>query len=244
MMDIKNYLKDMSFKPLRDSQLAQSPQLTQKSYQNKRNNNLNENTALVAQNISFIKEKNIEMLQQIINPNPISIKNEKVYDYLKRQDLRRFLGVKRKGNFLDIFHDEDNPSASIYLSEKGNRHQLYKCFSTSRPFSYSIFEIVANLLSCTDIEAKKFLQAVLKYPNIYKVFNRHGYLLDWCQLLELAKEYAIEDEGGVRATFFHGIRKIAKLFNRSSSATGIRINFFILFIIIKNLMMLKFLVIY
>lgn len=43
-------------------------------------------------------------------------------------------------------------------------------------------------------------QLEVKYPSLYKVFNRYGYLLDWCQLLELAKEYVVQDESGVMST--------------------------------------------
>lgn len=158
--DIKNYLKDMSSTPLRASPSTQSSQAAKSSSQRTAKDSSNKKNNLEGNNLSLIKEKNIEKLQHFIQPKPISLKNEDLFDYLKQQDLRLFLGIKTKGNFIDIFHDEVNPSASIYLSEKGNGHQLYKCFSTSNPFSGSIIEIVGKLVGCSDIEVKRFLTSI------------------------------------------------------------------------------------
>lgn len=211
-------------------------------------------------NIDLIKEKNIEELQKRIRIKPAKIHNSfEVFDFLKKQDLREFLGVSRTGAFKDIFHDECSPSSSVFESEKGNGHQLYKCFSASSSFCGTIIEVTERVLICTRLEAKKFLMDLYQieileseqqkelreeldcykelllsddleelYPNFYKVFNRHGYIKDMYILLDLVKEY-LPSGTDKRLLFYQSIESISKKFNKSTSATHIRINFFAFF---------------
>ena len=88
-----------------------------------------------ADNIELIQQRNIKELRKRIRTKPkVVYNNFELFDYLKQQDLRVYLGIQHKQNFLDIFHEETDPSASIFESNKNNGHQLYKCFSTSHPF--------------------------------------------------------------------------------------------------------------
>lgn len=87
-----------------------------------------------ADNIELIQQRNIKELRKKIRTKPkIVYSNFELLDYLKQQDLRAYIGIQHKRNFLDIFHEETEPSASIFESNKNNGQQLYKCFSTSNP---------------------------------------------------------------------------------------------------------------
>jgi hypothetical protein len=221
---------------------------------------------IIAKNIELIKSRDIKRLQDIICPKPIAFVNRsEAFDYLKKQDLRLFLGVETLGNFIDIFHDENNPSASIYQSSKDNGHWLYKCHSSSSPFVGTIIHIVQKLLNCSLSEASQFLMKLYKikidesegvkklkdsievykmllmsedleeiHPYFYKVFNRHSHLRDLYLLLDLAKEF-VTNECEPRIIFHHGIRTLAESFGRSISSTGTRMNFFVLFKLVKKL---------
>lgn len=225
----------------------------------------NHNITNIASNLELIKSKNIEALQEVIEIEPIVLSKNEVFDYLNRQDLKTFLGINGKGNFYDVFHEESNPSASIYKSKLGNEHWMYKCHSESYPFTGTIFHVVQRILECTLVEARKFLIEVFKieifeseavkefkesidiykeqlrsqeleeiHPNFYKVFSRYGHLMDLYVLLDLTKEIITNDKDP-RIVFYHSIRTLANHFNRSTSSTGTRMNFFTLFNVIKKL---------
>ncbi|WP_280157472.1 hypothetical protein P5616_010600 [Priestia aryabhattai] len=220
---------------------------------------------IYAKNVGLISNRNIKKLQELLHIEPVILSHNEVLDYLKKQDLRAFLGIKEEGNFIDIFHDENNPSASIYQSYRNNGHSLYKCHSTSKPFTGTILHVVQRLLECSIVEAKKFLMELYRieiyeseavrefkesidiykgllrseeleeiHPHFYKVFNRYGHLQDLYILLDLAKEF-ITNDTDPRIMFYHSVRTLAQHFCRSTSATGIRINFFTLFKVIRKL---------
>ncbi|MGG3940960.1 hypothetical protein ABEV54_05790 [Peribacillus psychrosaccharolyticus] len=221
---------------------------------------------LRAMNMELIRNRDIASLLNIINPVPIILSStNEVYEHLKKQDLRKFLGVDVTSNFMDIFHDEINPSASIYQSNKGNGHWLYKCHSFHYPFTGTIFNIVEKLTNSSIVESKKLLMEIYKievhetqavkefketidaykellrsedleeiHPNFYKVFNRYGHLQDLYILLDLCKEF-ISDDTDPRIIFYHSVRRLGQHFGRSPSTTGLRMNYFTLFHLIKKL---------
>jgi hypothetical protein len=245
LQDIENNLSNMSLKKVHQ---AQSTLLH-----------------CIDNNIQLIKERNIQMLQEKLNVNPARLSNNEVMDYLKKQDLRAFLGVQSNGNFIDIFHDESNPSASIYQSNKGNGHWLYKCFSTSHPFVGTIFHVVEKLLNCTSVQAKKFLmkvymitifesEAVIGFKesiDMYKELLRSDELEDihpnfykvfnrYGHLMDLyilldLTKEYITNDSDPRIVFYHSVRTLASHFGRSIAATGTRLNFFTLFNVIYKL---------
>ncbi|PGW34943.1 hypothetical protein COE04_13935 [Bacillus cereus] len=218
-----------------------------------------------ANNVELIRDRNIKKLQELINIEPVTLSNNEVFDYLKRQDLGTFLAIEKQGNFIDIFHEESNPSASIYKSRRGNGHWLYKCHSTSKPFVGTIFHVVQRLLNCTVDEAKQFLlelyrieiyesEAVREFKesiDIYKELLRsdeleeihpHFYTVfnryGHLQDLYLLLDLAkefITNDSDPRIVFYHSIRTLAEHFRRSTSATGTRMNFLTLFKVIRKL---------
>ncbi|MED3882806.1 hypothetical protein [Priestia megaterium] len=229
-------------------------------------NNAYENNSNIAQNIDLIKKKNISELQKRIKSKPKVVHNDyELFDYLKKQDLRLYLGINTNKNFLDVFHEEENPSASIYSSHKGNEHQLYKCFSTSHPFVGTILQVTERLLNCSILEVKKFLielyQVEIKESKQQKelkvVIDIYKELLQSDDLEELYPNfYKVFSKYGYlqdmyilldlvkeylpsgddpRLLFHHSIDTIAKKIRRSRSVTHTRINFLTFFKLITKL---------
>ncbi|WJE64684.1 hypothetical protein QRE63_01515 [Bacillus mycoides] len=218
-----------------------------------------------ADHIEWIKNRNIKRLQEEIDIEPVTLSSNEVFDYLKKQDLRTFLGIKTKGNFIDIFHDEDSPSASIYQSNRDNGHWLYKCHSTNSPFTGTILQVIQHLLDCSVVEAKRFLielyrveiyesEAVKEFKesvDMYKELLRsdeleeiHPYFYEifnrYGHLQDLyilldLTKEYITNDSDPRIVFYHSIRTLAKQFGRSPSATGTRMNFFTLFRVTRKL---------
>lgn len=223
------------------------------------------NNKYSASNVYLIKTRDLETLQERLSVEPIILSNNEVIDHLKRQDLRLFLGIEEKGNFLDIFHDENNPSASIYLSNSGSDHYLYKCFSTNYPFVGTIIHVVEKLLNCTLVEAKRFLmkvyqitvyesEAVKEYKeniDVYKELIRSDELKEihpnfytvFYRYGHLSDLYMLLDltkefitnDSDPRIVFFHSVRTLAKHLGRGVTATGTRLNFLALFNVIRKL---------
>jgi hypothetical protein len=139
---------------------------------NKNNNNTNvfiSGTHMsTPNNISYITNHNIQVLQQIIKPPTISFNNhEEVYAYLKKQDLNLFLGLPKI--FKCIFHSDNNPSANIFI-DPNSQYFWYKCFSSNCGVLKDIISITENLLKCSTPKALRFLR---------KVYNITYYETEW-----------------------------------------------------------------
>ncbi|MFZ3102956.1 MAG: CHC2 zinc finger domain-containing protein [Desulfitobacteriaceae bacterium] len=107
-------------------------------------------------NIHLIREQNIDALQTQLNPQPITLNSHsEVEDYLKRQSLHTLLCVK--GKFRCIFHDDENPSAGIFINGE-NGHHIYKCHGCGK--TGTIFDVVQNLTGLDFIETARFLRTV------------------------------------------------------------------------------------
>lgn len=218
------------------------------------------------ENVDLIKERSVKKLRKKLQTEPVKVhSNYEVFNYLKKQDLRIFLGVSRTGNFIDIFHDEVNPSSSIFESNKGNGHQLYKCFSSSFPFCGTIIEVTERLLSCSRLDAKKFLMQVYQVEiyesdqqkELKEEIDCYKELLQSDDLEELYPNfYKVFNRFGYmydmyilldlvkeylpsgednRLLFYQSIESISKKFKKSTSATHIRMNFFTFFEFISKL---------
>ncbi|TDL30704.1 hypothetical protein E2R51_17110 [Jeotgalibacillus sp. S-D1] len=215
--------------------------------------------------VELIGNGKTEKLQELLHIEPVTLSSNEVLDYLKKQDLRAFLGIRTEGNFIDIFHDEDSPSASIYQSHRKNGHWLYKCHSSSNPFIGTILHVVQRLLECSVVESKKFLmelymieiyesEAVKEFKetiDIYKELLMSEVLEEiyphFCKvfskyghLLDLymlldLAKEFITNDTDPKIVFYHSIRTLAQHFGRSTSATGTRMNFFTLFKVIRKL---------
>ncbi|MEN8699584.1 hypothetical protein [Bacillus infantis] len=216
-------------------------------------------------NVHLIVERDIRALHQRLRVEPVALTSNQVIDYIKKQDLRKFLGVKETGNFIDIFHDESNPSSSIFKSDRGSGHWIYKCFSTSHSFVGTILHVVQKLLNCSFVEAKKFLmevfmisiyesEAVREFKesiDIYKELLRSEDLQDihpnfykvFSKYGHLQDLYTLLDltkeyvtnESDPRILFYHSVRTLANHFGRSVPATGTRLNFLTLFNVTRKL---------
>lgn len=144
-----------------------------KDVEDKCTNDKNNNKVLVyiigtsiseSNNIALIKNQSLEMLQQIIQPQPILLNShEEVYSYLKKQDLQLFLGLPKRFNC--IFHKEKNPSANIYI-HKETGYYWYKCFSQNCGVTKDIISITENLLKCSTPKALTFLRKLYKIDYV------------------------------------------------------------------------------
>lgn len=75
-----------------------------------------------------------------IFPDDITASN-----YFKTQNIREFLELSEENPFYDIFHEESNPSASVYFS-KDLQIYIYKCFSESSNFQGDIIRVLSKYL--------------------------------------------------------------------------------------------------
>ncbi|MEB5968796.1 hypothetical protein [Enterococcus gallinarum] len=104
---------------------------------------LNENTPIYL----LLKYKKYDLVKQRfgkehsnIFPDDITASN-----YFKTRDMREFLEISDENPFYDIFHEEDNPSASVYFA-KDIQIYMYKCFSESHPFHGDIVKVLKEYL--------------------------------------------------------------------------------------------------
>ncbi|RKP44481.1 hypothetical protein D7Z26_26585 [Cohnella endophytica] len=210
-----------------------------------------------ANNVDDMREQNIDSLRHKLQPQQVSLYNmNEVHDYLKRQDLREFLGITTSSSFCDIFHHESNPSASIFVSSQGSEHFLYKCHSESYPFCGTIIQIVERLLRCSNVEAENFLMSIynieLIETELQKQMKRtldankrllmsselellypHFFKVikpfrdDIYILFDLIKEY-LPSGDNPEIMFYHSVRAIAEQLNMSPDSANRRIGLFVL----------------
>lgn len=217
-------------------------------------------------NVHLIKEQNVKALREILKPSSKTVHTEKDrLDFLKQQDLRKFLGIEGKGNFLDIFHEENNASASIFESNCSNGHWLYKCFSSNKPFKGSIVEVTMKLTETTKEQTIKFLSEIYnvkisendvqkkhrlkieRYQNLLEsqiikkkapTFSRIFSLSNRCDnVINLLDLIKINlpKNEGEKILFHHSINTISKVFDNSGGVTGNKMNIFAFFRIVKKL---------
>lgn len=140
-------------------------------------------------NIELIRRKDIESLQKILKPDKVIFNNhEEVYDYLKKQDLYKFLGLS-DNNFCCIFHNDNNPSSGIIVNNETG-HYIYSCLSESCTFGKgTIIKCVQRIIGCNRIQALRFLR---------KVYNIEYYETEWQkEMREMLNDnisYLVSDE--------------------------------------------------
>lgn len=66
-------------------------------------------------------------------------------NYFKSLDMQELLELPEGNPFMDIFHEEESPSASVFLNKEYDTY-LYKCFSKTSPFQGDIIRVVGKLL--------------------------------------------------------------------------------------------------
>lgn len=217
-----------------------------------------------AQHIDLIRDKRFLELRELIGIKPISLRKSEIDGYLKKQDLRKLLGIYSKGSFYDIFHDEKSPSASIFQSHEKNGHWLYKCHSSDHEFIGNIFEVLKRLNAfSTFAEARLYLVELFQieiitnavedeligrlhqYKALFdseKAIKRYPYIfkvLNRCKLMEdiqVVLNLAIEQVGNYegRALFFPSIKTLSKLFNKGKSVAGRQMNLLVLFKLVNK----------
>ena len=74
-------------------------------------------------------------------PDPIVAGN-----YFKTINMVDLLELPESNPFIDIFHNESNPSAGVYLNKEYDIY-LYKCFSESNSFQGDIIRVLRKLLN-------------------------------------------------------------------------------------------------
>lgn len=93
-------------------------------------------------NIKALRDRNVEYLKdKINNPKIILENNQAFFDYIKTYDLGRLLEIKYSTSFRCIFHEDNSPSAGIFVNDEGT--YIYHCFSCGK--SYNIINLVEKL---------------------------------------------------------------------------------------------------
>ncbi|WP_459908591.1 DNA-primase RepB domain-containing protein [Desulfotomaculum defluvii] len=208
-------------------------------------------------NIDAIKNRDILKLQEVIRPVSVAFNShDEVYQYLKRQDLKKFLGLSGV-NFQCIFHNDSNPSAGIVVN-KNTRHQIYNCQSKSCGFKGTIIQVTERILNCTTPEALRFLRKVYKvdyyetewqklqkqifeenqrfiysnefqefYPSLYRLVRQYLHELSILNLE--AKEHVITEnftDSEGSSVFFCGIRHLVHKYKKDAKTLCIRLGIF------------------
>ncbi|WP_214848778.1 hypothetical protein [Exiguobacterium sp. s193] len=219
-------------------------------------------------NVQLIKQRDSKTLNRIlrstlVNKN-VNTKKE-LLNYLKQQNLRAFLGVLEKGNFLDVLHKESEPSASIFKSDASNGHWLYKCFSKDMPFKGSIIEVTMKLAGVSEKEALLFLSKVYNVEITENdVQMRHRLKIEGFQSLlkseELKHRYPnfyqifaphnridnvvtlldlvklhLPKYENEKIFFNYSVDTLSKIFSNSRSVAGNKMNMFSLFSLIRKI---------
>lgn len=98
--------------------------------------------------IQMIQDGEISALRSMYNFRTTVPSFHLAVEYLKSINIREVFNLPTTGNFLDLFHAESTPSASVgYITrESGVREYRYTCFSASAEFSGDIFDVFARIL--------------------------------------------------------------------------------------------------
>lgn len=83
-------------------------------------------------------------------------------NYFKSLDMRELLELPEGNPFMDIFHEEENPSASVFLNTEYDIY-LYKCFSQTSPFQGDIIRVVGKLLGLNSYT--KIVEVLINITN-------------------------------------------------------------------------------
>ncbi|MEK4907366.1 hypothetical protein [Niallia sp. FSL M8-0099] len=112
--------------------------------------------------VHAIKNADVEALQVLLKPAYKLLENEgEFYDYITQEiDLYDFLGVPHTGTFECVFHEDNSPSAGIFIT-KINQY-FYKCHSSTCSFRGNIIRCVERLQRCSRSQAINFIKKVFK----------------------------------------------------------------------------------
>ncbi|ALS22285.1 hypothetical protein [Paenibacillus naphthalenovorans] len=117
----------------------------------------------VEKNLSLIRTKNVKRLHEILNPQPIKFYTySETVEYIKKQDIGLLLGIDTPSNFRCIFHEDNNPSASIFKNADTGDY-IYCCQSSNCTFGTGmVIKCIERILKCNRIQSLKFLRELYK----------------------------------------------------------------------------------
>lgn len=205
------------------------------------------------ENIELIKTKNVQALHQLIDPQPITLSRDEVWDYLKKQPLHQFLGVAEK-SFRCLIHEDNNPSAGIIINEESGHH-IYYCGSSNCGFKGTIIDVTERLTGLNQFDTLSFLRKVYKiefaetewgknqrealecnqelingptihelYPEVYKLAKNYLPLID--TLHQIAKQHIHSEtfsDPSGRPVFFVSIRELARTLKKDSKNVAVHL---------------------
>ncbi|MEK4453441.1 hypothetical protein [Paenibacillus sp. FSL L8-0506] len=110
----------------------------------------------------YIFNRNSDALEKSIDADSIILQTgDEVYDYLKKQDLRRFLGVHEGGTFHCLFHNDKSPSAGIFINQETGHH-IYKCHSGNCDTHGTIIELAGRMTNLNLYKTMQLLRQVYR----------------------------------------------------------------------------------
>jgi hypothetical protein len=128
--------------------------------------NPNATEAKPVSNIELIHRQDIEALQERLNPEPVKLSSHsEVYEYLKHQDLEKFLDRYGRIHCILPEHDDKNPSAGIFINAKSGDY-IYNCHSANCGCKGNIIQVTERLTGLTRIDALRFLRKVYRIEYI------------------------------------------------------------------------------
>ncbi|SPF49192.1 conserved hypothetical protein [Candidatus Desulfosporosinus infrequens] len=205
------------------------------------------------ENIELIETLNVQALHQLLNPQPITLSKEEVWDFLKKQPLHQFLGVAEK-SFRCLIHEDNNPSAGIIINEESGHH-IYCCSSSNCGFKGTIIDVTEQLTGLNQFDTLNFLRKVYKvefaetewgknqrealernqelingptihvlYPEVYKLAKNYLPLID--TLHQIAKHHIYTEtfsDSSGRPVFFVSIRELARKLKKDSKNISVHL---------------------
>lgn len=160
-------------------------------------------------------------------------------NYYKSLNMREFLELPDDNPFIDILHDESNPSASVFFAEQYGIY-LYKCFSESKKYTGNIISLLERFLKISSLEVVKLLNEVTSsvvtntsllgqskfnaqkfkkelqsgelkenYPELYNYLSK--YQIEIPIILDFMYDYVYTDNAGeLKYLNYYSIKNLAK----------------------------------
>lgn len=215
-------------------------------------------------NIHNIRTRNIKELNKTLNTNLTFDTYADFTEYIKKTvDIGKFLGLKYSKSFIDIFHNENNPSASIF-KDPISKNWLYKCFSDNNDYVADIFGVVerlagyanreettkkmADIFGVTISEDEKYFNVkksilelesqvddiIFNYKNPYLSMITEKYIVDMLKILEIIGDYR-DLKQNKQVISYLSQKTISNKLKKNESHTKRAINLLVLFGFIDKL---------
>ncbi|MFC6455831.1 hypothetical protein [Paenibacillus vulneris] len=118
---------------------------------------------LESNNVDIIRKKDIGKLHSILQPMRVRYYTYSEYvDYIKKQDISKLLGIDNPKSFCCLFHEDNNPSASIFQNMETGDY-IYCCNSSNCTFGKGmVIKCIERILKCNRTQALEFLRKVYR----------------------------------------------------------------------------------